>query len=619
MKKWIFVVAIMTIVFCLKTTISANSSIFIWEKTEINIEFGGSLEDALDEIKQGVKLKQGYNDPDFYVDNDGINYTFKHVINTKVLKSYHLYHQAVSLKYNQKETRLITIHIIDVNPPEIIFSNPIYLNLEDKKPDYHLFISYKDDTTQTDLIHIEINDNAVNLKEIGKYEVFYTLTDLSGNQITHVEYVYVEDHVKPIIKRKDNVYIIGTHFNIYDYFEAEDNYDDFVKIEFQLKDSIVKEGKAEVELTAKDSSGNTTKITSYIECVLDKPPVVTSSNPFTIAFGNKKPDYLNYIRYEDDFTPTKDIMIVVNDQYVNYDILGEYEIIYQLTDSRGNETLYVERVFIVDMLKPVITKIENNTYQIGSEFDIYDYFGVKDNYDYIIDLNYEIEGDLNSLGRIDVNLWAIDSSGNRAELKSFIEIVNINPPKLTLTIESVEINVFEDIDNYLDYIEIGNHIGILTKEDIIIVNEVDYGKIGSYEIVFSLTDMSGLTTTQTLIVYIQDKIPPIIYAENKTIQLYENIDLLEDVFVSDNYSNLENIRLTIYNTNLNTNIKGNYFITYEAIDESGNHSYQTVTITVISKQEETQLNIYILIGVGTVLIGVGVAIFIILRRKKRLF
>lgn len=614
-KGLIFLIILISSFFC-SIEIDAASSIFLWDIVEIDVPYSKSIEDYIDLVTNSITLKSGYNDPDFYVENNGINYTFQHVINTNVLKTYYLYFKAISPKYNKSEEKKILFNVVDVTPPKIKSSMPIYLSLGDKKPNYLNYITYEDDTASVEEITVTINDLAVDLNTVGVYEVIYNLVDLFGNQTIHQEKVYVKDTVKPTITKISGAkYIVGSYFNIYNFFEVKDNYDKNCSLKYTFGDTLNEPGIVNVFLEAEDSSGNIGSLNSFIEVIVDNPPKIISSSPFYLLVGEKKPNYLNYLIYEDDLTPTKDIVVSVDDSAVNYNLLGEYEIIYKLIDNSGNTVFYKEFVYIQDLLGPTIQKIENKNHQQYTPFNIYDYFQVEDNYDSYVSLDYVLKGDIDEVGRVEIYLFAVDSSNNKTELNSYIDVVSNIDLKIYLTTNKVQIDVnSEELDliSFVDY----NLTHEIVSNNITIQDNINYNKTGNYEVVYSFETDNYEQISEVLIVYIVDKVPPTIEVANKEISQYETIDLFKDVIVNDNYSSKENIKLTIFNSNLNVDIPGVYFITYEAVDEAGNYTYKTISVIVAANKESNYKYLYIAL-VGTAIIVGSVAGYFIYKKNKQ--
>ena len=68
---------------------------------------------------------------------------------------------------------------------------------------------------------------------------------------------------------------------------------------------------------------------------------------------------------------------------------------------------------------------------------------------------------------------------------------------------------------------------------------------------------------------------------------------------------------------MNINKPGIYQVTFEAVDESGNHTHKTITINIVGSTTE-QKYFYIFLGVGVFVVAIGISFLIIKKRKKPL-
>ncbi len=111
-----------------------------------------------------------------------------------------------------------------------------------------------------------------------------------------------------------------------------------------------------------------------------------------------------------------------------------------------------------------------------------------------------------------------------------------------------------------------------------VTNTYTFKKIGKTVIIFEKSDNKGQKATETINVDIVDtKQPEIIGAEDRTIKQGETIDLKENIKVEDNTDEL--IDVTVIGK-VDTNLPGEYEITYIATDQSNNSSEKKIKITV---------------------------------------
>ena len=113
-----------------------------------------------------------------------------------------------------------------------------------------------------------------------------------------------------------------------------------------------------------------------------------------------------------------------------------------------------------------------------------------------------------------------------------------------------------------------------------ITNTYTFKNLGKTAITFEKLDNKGQKETETINVNIVDtKQPEIIGAENRTIKQGETIDLKENIKVEDNTDELIDVSVI---GKVDTNVPGEYEITYIATDQSNNSSEKKIKITVES-------------------------------------
>lgn len=116
-----------------------------------------------------------------------------------------------------------------------------------------------------------------------------------------------------------------------------------------------------------------------------------------------------------------------------------------------------------------------------------------------------------------------------------------------------------------------------------ITNNIDYNKIGKYEITYSVIDFSNNETVIKRLVNIEDKISPEIKL-NRNINSYSIIGKEIDL----SYSAIDNLDGDITSRvevdgNVDFNKKGLYYITYKVSDSFGNETILETTVNVQKK------------------------------------
>ena len=111
-----------------------------------------------------------------------------------------------------------------------------------------------------------------------------------------------------------------------------------------------------------------------------------------------------------------------------------------------------------------------------------------------------------------------------------------------------------------------------------VTNTYTFKNLGKTAITFEKLDNKGQKATETINVNIVDtKQPEIIGAEDRTIKQGETVDLKENIKVEDNTDELIDVSVI---GKVDTNVPGEYEITYIATDQSNNSSEKKIKITV---------------------------------------
>lgn len=173
-----------------------------------------------------------------------------------------------------------------------------------------------------------------------------------------------------------------------------------------------------------------------------------------------------------------------------------------------------------------------------------------------------------------------DVYGNQADTKIRVVAVRVDmtPPVITvLGSNPVTIHVG---GTYTDAgaTAIDNYSGVITSL-ISTINPVNVNVVGTYNVIYSVSDYFGFTDVKTRIVNVVDTVRPVINAPASYIHSVK-VPLNDQLVakVADNYyTNVNAVR----NGNVDVNTLGNYTVVYNAADGSGNNAQPvTVVITV---------------------------------------
>jgi hypothetical protein len=365
---------------------------------------------------------------------------------------------------------------------------------------------------------------------------------------------------------------------------------------------------------------HTFKIFSITFIIKDTiPPEVISDKQVVIDYGQRHIDFSLYLDYQDNQTKKQDIKMVVNDQSINYDIIGSYQVIIDLFDESNNQTRLKLNVVIIDEIMPhiVLTKplmIERN--QVPSYEK---YFLIVDNYHTSIDVTYDDRlVDYKTPGIYSLTVSAIDQSLNESTMVYKVVVRDLDKPEIKLRYTQVTLEVYDHTFDYFDPIlYLIDNNDFLDIEQLTIIGEINFDVIGRYEITYLLSDHYGNQSEKMLIVLVDDKVSPTLVFDVLRIKRYEtSIDYFEGVVVSDNYDTNAFINLSVHSHNIDVNTPGVYYINYECFDLKGNYVYETRTVNVYEIEVKKQAKTPIYLGISSVVILSVIGVIFYAKYKK---
>ncbi len=399
--------------------IKASESIFIFGYDYIEVPYKADLNPYFDIVYNSIKLKEGYDDPNFRVEDENDGY-FKSVINSNRLKTYRLKYKAYAPKYYAEESKFVEFRIVDKEPPVVIRSEEVNYFLEGVKPNYETYITATDNETKSTDLRIEVNDFNVDYKNVGTYEVIYTVIDNSNNRTIHIGNVNVLDRIKPIITETELVKIqLGDPFYIEDHFIVTDNYDKNPYISYEILGDINDVGYITINITATDKSGNTSISSKSVLIVDEIPPTLTLTKSRVEVDVLSEPLDLTLFIDEVGKDLTAEDVVIIED--ILYDTVGVYEVIYKLKDKHGNET--VERLIIkvLDKEAPII-KVDDIVVDVNDNIDLKTGVYAQDNYSNNLKVSIYETNFKQEPGTYYVIYEVIDEAGNHTYHKRIITV-----------------------------------------------------------------------------------------------------------------------------------------------------------------------------------------------------
>ena len=355
-------------------------------------------------------------------------------------------------------------------------------------------------------------------------------------------------------------------------------------------------GTYTITYSVEDASGNTVSIDRTISVVDSTKPVITLTGGANIDVfvdstytdaGATAAD-----AYDGDITDD-----IVATGTVDTATAGTYFIVYQVTDSNGNDADAVTRqINVVDAAAPTITITGDATINIEAGGTFTDPGATaSDDTDGNLTSSIVVTGLVNTnvVGTYYVYYNVEDSAGNDAIQKvRTINVVDTTAPDFELVGDAT---VYVEVGT--DYSELGvlavdAYDGNISNQVEISGDTIDTTTIGTYVLSYDIEDANGnAATTITRSVVVRDTAAPTISVSGATTLNSEAV-LLADLITpsaSDLYDGIltNDITITLDEYTGNETRVGSYDVTYSVEDASGNTATKTITITVVDDAAPT--------------------------------
>lgn len=251
----------------------------------------------------------------------------------------------------------------------------------------------------------------------------------------------------------------------------------------------------------------------------DEPPKVSPLDQ-TIEYGESL-NFSELVSVEDDSSEGIELSIVSSDlegilidnenQTITFKKLGSFEIEVSVKDEGDKEVQETVTVEVVDTTAPVIESKEN-TFSLSVEDEEGDYSANFSAYD-------EVDGDLTSeividdsevnygeVGSYQITVSVTDQSENTCSETYAVYVKDTVAPVLSLSKTSFTLTEGSSAPDYAGIASANDKVdGDLTSSIVIDDSNVDYDTPGTYEVVYTITDKSGNTTTEKATVTVKEE------------------------------------------------------------------------------------------------------------------
>lgn len=407
-----------------------------------------------------------------------------YIINIKVIDKYNnISNYDYSLKVLERGLSKINLRkqFLDILVFETNFESIIKENVSSIEDEYYIF----------NLNDITIDSSYVDFNKVGKYKLSYYLYKENRLRAKHQIDVNIIDNIAPqIIKKKDLIIPFKSNFNLYNYFDFEDNYTAKEKLSIKFEPKAIDTSILQtfnLIITVKDESDNATQ-KNYDFIIKDiNPPTITNLKNVYILEVNTEFN-LDVFDVLDETVVSKYLVIDNNSFYKK---LGTYNAQIKVTDLYDNTNIKDIVIKVVDETDPtLIIKQDFIKQEINEEeIDLKTYIlEVSDNYDdlKIDDVIIKHNIDYTKTGKYEASFILKDKQDNVTIVKKDVFIDDYTKP----IVREIKVLVLENdfsIDKLKEGLEIFDN-----SNDYLIDTNIESIKLVN-------------TTNANLIYYVSDK------------------------------------------------------------------------------------------------------------------
>ena len=448
-----------------------------------------------------------------------------------------------------------------------------------------------------------VGGDTVDVNTAATYTVTYNHADAAGNAATQVtRTVVVADVTAPTITMLGSTPVTHDVFSAYvdTGATASDSHDGDITDDIAVVSTVNTNvtGPYTVRYNVADAAGNNaTEVVRNVNVVDAVPPVITIlgqqtiDHPVGVPYNDAGATALD--AYDGDVTGS-----ISANNTVNRNIVGAYQVFYDVSDSNGNAaTQAVRTVNIVaslDTTPPVITLFGQNPVYITNG-DVYNDAGARadDDTDGVITNNITTVNPVNTGidGTYTVRYNVSDAAGNAATEVTRTVIVGANPDT-TIPVITLSGPLTTYVNYGSSYVEPGYSAsddvdGVITS-NVVVTNPVNTSIIGAYTVRYNVQDSAGNDAserTRTVIVQsIGDVEAPVI-----TLIGGSEVEIpLGQAYVDAGATAADNLdgdisANIIVSNSVNVNQVGSYSVVYNVVDSNGNYATPVIrTVIVIS-------------------------------------
>jgi hypothetical protein len=317
-------------------------------------------------------------------------------------------------------------------------------------------------------------------------------------------------------------------------------------------------------------------------------PTISAKKDIYIDVGTKSIDYKTLIHYADNYDVQKDLVLTIYAAQVNLNQVGRYQVTYVVTDRAFNETAFIQNVYIIDQVEPTIKQKTQVLILVGEAINLDKFFTFSDNYDQALQITLDDRFvDYALPGVYPITIYAKDQSANETSVTVNLTIIDQEAPKIILKTNQLEVGYQSVLTT--DYfraliLSVVDNIDLLSIVDVEIISYVDTNYLGKQEVVYQISDSSGLVGETKLSVTVKDIKPPEIILLEAVVVDVNTLEpyIFDYLLITDDYDDLTDLTITKSGSIIMSKI-GAYRVIIKVVDRAKNTTEFPVTVEVVDR------------------------------------
>lgn len=314
--------------------------------------------------------------------------------------------------------------------------------------------------------------------------------------------------------------------------------------------------------------------------------------------------------------------IEVVENMVDINSIGKYSVTFEVVDSAGLKSSKSINVKVdkaaVEVNKAPKISASNKVIKSESKFNPYSGMTATDYEDG--DITDKVKVIYNNLNTNVTGLYRIiyevtDSGGYKVTKTIYVNVIPKSNTRPIIYVDNIIVPLGSRYNPYAMVSAYDNEDGNITGSIIVVYNHVNVYKEGTYKVGYKVTDSMGMSASCVVKVTVKNYYgkedinknqDPIIYANDISVALNAKFDPLEWVAATDKEDGDITNRVMVIVNDVNTSVEGNYHVTYEVIDSSGNKVNKAMMVYVKKEEVVKEQNVEPVINAENLTIEKGV-------------